>query len=754
MPTYQDFKNSVLPGNYALTKSMELTKIETSGTLWYTKKYLVLYYYIFLSNDIFSREFVNKATAIFDNYIESLDERVRARASRFFYPDNSSQNMKSDSFKSFLAFANKTEFSSNRERAKYYNDARKCYFALLMGSGGQSAVKEAIITGIKSNGFNYSKHNIKQIIDSSIPLICAAKFTDNEIFESGDLPRILSQKAIEEIQQLEQTVPNLEIQISDIIQRYPCSREYPGRYKGHPFISAKYLAVEKDAFASIRNERQILYYYGYFHSRSINNNEREFSSLTPIGEAALIANSQEFLAIWEHQKIKMISQPVTAEINLLSNTVNDSERFGISFNPYTDILGYILRNNSISISEYKYIVSRRKHEMTENEWCDIEPELKENISDLEALVRSFRLKRDIENENGRKELLKYILGIRADIPADDGTNSFNIINVSNRSATAVDHEGLTRIYDIYSRLCEYKAQKYQTLFEECEQDLRNRYVEACRGNIIRINARTKVDWDLYNIHIDKFIILGVILSIVSHKCNVDISNVVSTEDCNNLVQLCQTDFSQLLRCINLRTRNEIRREINKFVNAISERDYSYFTGTDGDRAEIIAEYRTTGAEDLLAHIRNISNQATVDYTEGRTRNASLIAHLKSYYLQSYSENSTLRCECCNEEAFITGTGQPYVEFHHLIPFNIAYGPDHYLNLFALCPKCHRKIHHINLNEKAVLYRNLNQNNYLELTFVQRLITLKGENLIRSYHLEFLLVDNAITEDEYNTVAAA
>ena len=41
---YDEFANSLLPGNYALTKSMELTKVQNSGTLWYTKKFLTLYY--------------------------------------------------------------------------------------------------------------------------------------------------------------------------------------------------------------------------------------------------------------------------------------------------------------------------------------------------------------------------------------------------------------------------------------------------------------------------------------------------------------------------------------------------------------------------------------------------------------------------------------------------------------------------------------------------------------------------------------
>ena len=52
MPPYDDFFDTLLPGNYALTKSMELTRVTNSGTLWYTKKFLTLYYYVFLSNDI------------------------------------------------------------------------------------------------------------------------------------------------------------------------------------------------------------------------------------------------------------------------------------------------------------------------------------------------------------------------------------------------------------------------------------------------------------------------------------------------------------------------------------------------------------------------------------------------------------------------------------------------------------------------------------------------------------------------------
>jgi 5-methylcytosine-specific restriction endonuclease McrA len=87
-----------------------------------------------------------------------------------------------------------------------------------------------------------------------------------------------------------------------------------------------------------------------------------------------------------------------------------------------------------------------------------------------------------------------------------------------------------------------------------------------------------------------------------------------------------------------------------------------------------------------------------------------------------------------EETFITDAGEPYVEFHHLIPFNIAYGPDHYLNLFALCPNCHRKIHFLKIEDKHEQYENLSNNNYLHICFVDRLMELKTKNLLKSYLL--------------------
>lgn len=98
---YDEFANSLLPGNYALTKSMELTKVQNSGTLWYTKKFLTLYYYIFLSNDIMTKTYQQKVIEIFDDFINSLPSEVQENAERYFYPENEAINFKSEHFNLF-----------------------------------------------------------------------------------------------------------------------------------------------------------------------------------------------------------------------------------------------------------------------------------------------------------------------------------------------------------------------------------------------------------------------------------------------------------------------------------------------------------------------------------------------------------------------------------------------------------------------------------------------------------------------------
>ena len=68
--------------------------------------------------------------------------------------------------------------------------------------------------------------------------------------------------------------------------------------------------------------------------------------------------------------------------------------------------------------------------------------------------------------------------------------------------------------------------------------------------------------------------------------------------------------------------------------------------------------------------------------------------------------------------------------------------------------CHRKLHFLPVKDKRDLYKGLSGHNYRKIPLMQRLIELKKAKRLRSYHLDFLLADNAITLDEYEKITAA
>lgn len=739
MASFRDFLSSILPGNYALTKSMEMTKINTSGTLWYMKKFLVLYYYVFLSDKIYTSEYIDEVIGRFDNYIGTLDESVKPSAEKFFYPQDGAVNFKSDSFKTFSSFVLHGDFNTDAEKKEYLSKAKKYYFAILMGSGGQRGVKKLVKEAVKASDFVYTFASMKNIIDEAVAVTVSEEVNTFRCIKDNTVKYLASEQAVETITELSDFEKVSVERVKSILRKYPHE-------------SPKYLDVESDIIGFIRNERQAMYYYGYFHSRSYGEKDMEFSSLTPVGAAALAANSSEFSAIWEHQKIKMISQPVTADIKNVTYAVNPVQSFAISYTPYTDILGYVLRNNSMSVEEYRFIVARRKHTIGENDWQKIEPDVKNGLGDIKKLICSFDRKMDAENHDGRKELLKYLLGLRSDLKFDKGKNLHNILELNASGALCVNPDGLNFIYAVYSALNDYKLRTYGELFERSEQELKRRYIAACEGKHTVIDAKVKIDWDLYNIHIDKFILIGALICIAASKYNIKKLAELKSQNINLITEFCCSDFSSVLKSVGLKSKTSVRRDISRFIVAVKEKDYSYFTDTEYGRVQAVARYRDTETSVLLAKIKAISARTSVEPEDGRRRNRKLHDLMKSYYMQRYGENGTLKCECCAAEAFLNVKFQPYVEFHHLIPFKEAYGPDHFLNLFALCPECHKKLHFINLDERESYYKKLNCNNYMHESFVKRLIALKKKNLLRSYHLEYLLADRAITETEHKKIA--
>lgn len=79
-------------------------------------------------------------------------------------------------------------------------------------------------------------------------------------------------------------------------------------------------------------------------------------------------------------------------------------------------------------------------------------------------------------------------------------------------------------------------------------------------------------------------------------------------------------------------------------------------------------------------------------------------HVKAWVLRAAEG----LCECCDKPApFITATGEPFLEVHHLRTLADG-GSDTIGNAVALCPNCHRELHYgaNKLELREAIYRKL------------------------------------------------
>lgn len=132
----------------------------------------------------------------------------------------------------------------------------------------------------------------------------------------------------------------------------------------------------------------------------------------------------------------------------------------------------------------------------------------------------------------------------------------------------------------------------------------------------------------------------------------------------------------------------------------------------------------------------------------------MINLIKALYNSIYSdEKKLIRCECCGETTFLTIKDEAYLEYHHLLPFNIVDGPDHYINIYGVCPDCHRRIHYGKEESKEEIYKNLDENNHLNKTILERFKFLYNKKILKSYQLEYALAEHIINELQYNKILA-
>lgn len=676
-----EFIDQILPGNYWITKSMEFVKVRTSGTLWYLKKWMTLYNYIFFKENLFDMDYQEIITR-FNKFIESLDPEVQENAYKFFYEID----IRGDFVKLSQFIHTDRNFTTEKEKDEYILSAKKFYFVYLMNIGGQSGDKARIKEYIAS------KRNYSKVLD-----------------------------------QLKEELTN--------------------KNKIDTFSG-----LVNDYHAALRNERQIFFYYGFFHGKE-SSDLSGFYKLTNVGRSVLDANADEISLIWEHQKIRMVSQSPIIEINNLNVKPTNAEDFNILNHPYYTLLSIINCKGGISTKTYQYVISKINNETNLDEVLD-------NIDNIDfekqciEKANSFGRKGDIASEDFTKELKKYILGI-CDLPIDQGSNYITVLSwIKDNKVTVVNKDKLTHLVNNYKNIVDYLDKEYGKIYKEFRDALKDKYKNSFNGGeTYTISEEVTYQWHRYIINFDQKVLLSLVYSRITAKyLNYDYSlNNKYFEDeyrnYNNLLSAFDINKSKFKELLGLLQSNHNQIDLVDFED--DEDDYFF-----EDPKEISLQVTENNLSEL-SKANTVKNYLKIKFN--KERNGKLINLIRSFYIKNYIDeyDNLIRCDCCMQKTFVNANNLPYLEFHHLIPFGADNGPDHYLNIFGICPMCHRKFHFIKNDLKDDLYEDLSNNNNFKKTISTRIHELYKENALEPLNIDFLrkehLIDDMQHEHYFNNM---
>lgn len=118
-------------------------------------------------------------------------------------------------------------------------------------------------------------------------------------------------------------------------------------------------------------------------------------------------------------------------------------------------------------------------------------------------------------------------------------------------------------------------------------------------------------------------------------------------------------------------------------------DTTASTGTAGDAVAPSPDPRWTMPLDQLRERASQTVGKQAKSTQAKRNVYERSADLKAYVLR----RADGACEGCEQGApFLTKAGRPYLEPHHTRRLSDG-GPDDYHHVIALCPTCHRRVHH-------------------------------------------------------------
>lgn len=444
----EKFLENYVPDNHWLSKSMELAKIEGTGTHWHLKKMMVYYYYIFILKKLEIKE-IKEIVDIFDNYIQSISKESQEKAKNFFYKVDIRNIATVIPLKDFSYIKG---FSKDQE--KFELIARKFYYCYLMEIEQQNPQKKLIFEKtIKARNFyDGLQEAITELGEVTVEKqkrdVFAALRNERQILY------ILGLLNYTEISNIEEYTPTTA-----------------GKYVIYSNYNELILLMEIQKIKQV--SRNPLVYYAFALNRTRNRQMRVDADKSIYKKAILNTTPYLMLLLYLLEK-KELSGKVYRYL-LARTTDNHSRESIIKFN----------------LAEIKKL------------------EIKVNEKDAKFMLpgSSNNSSIIIGGEDFSKELKKYILGIFS-LKEESNDNLFYVGEYKEKNTTyeVNDLEKLNKIINGYWQINNYLKEKDKDLYNRISEDHKKKYwshINKQKFNKKNLNHLNLIeDWLEYFVSID------------------------------------------------------------------------------------------------------------------------------------------------------------------------------------------------------------------------------------------------------------
>ena len=621
-------------------------------------KKLLVYYYYIFIQKRLGIKEINEIINNFDSYIESLSPSARKDAEKFFYQIDIRDK------DNIITLHQMCNYVSGFETDDEIIRARKYYFSYIMELKGQNPKKDAILQCVIEE-----KNYFKGLAKAKATLI----------------PKMINDEEFDTL----------------------CS----------------------DVHAFLRNQRQILLLYGI-----VNSNKEEACSPTSIGLLMFNANFNEMILLMEVQKIKQVSRnplvyygegfnrPRDRKFNKNADYEGILTNFNIRRHPYLFYLKYLVKNKSLSLEEYRYLVSRTTDNDSDEDALNMFNSSIEEIKNQVITKDNIYLVAGTNNcrnepigpEDFSKVNKQFWLGL-TNLNNDYDQSLFLFAKLNGTTVQICNNDKATKVKAMYERLTMYLDLHYDSLYKTIAEEQKKKYKANSAHEKFEKSSIEHLDvleeWINYYNSAEPELMRIILVEMIK------VFGLSYEEMYLNFPNILQ-------KCMKASKKNRVNL-LNYLENIELEKETEQFV--------IPGQITKTMLEEESKKYKMIFD----DFNLPRERNIGLIKLYKHWCIQQ--TNNRCHCEACGNQLDTSDDNTPICHIHHLIPYNedSALGPDDYENLIMVCPNCHTKLHKTkNIDILDNMFRNIEKYNYLHIDMTERIENMKQKDILYESCLEY------------------